>query len=208
MVCLACRLNLSCTPPPQTTSPISVKLLLCLIAQTSPAFYLGDVPQITFIIYMVGFWCCYQKRKDIMLWRSCLDAEEALACAQHPFISKHGRSFEDLEEEGFGRQPGRLPPEGQWVHPHQTFISIAETFLCHSALIATCREAVTCDGKVTMGITLGQFRSPAFLPGKSNFCLTVYKKNIKTLTWDLVEVKKGEGLSELIWSALVGKGLH
>lgn len=167
MVCLAWRLNLSRTPPPQTTSPISAKLLLCLIAQTSPAFYLGDVPQITFIIYMGGFWRRYQKRKDIMLWQSCLDAEEALDCAKQPFISKDGRSLEDLEDNRSGRWPGRLHHGDRGVHPHQTSVSIAKTFLCRSVLAAACGEAVISNGEVTVGIALGQFQSPAFSQTKA-----------------------------------------
>lgn len=67
------------------------------------------------------------------------------------------------------------------VHPHQTLIGIAKTFLCHSVLTATCREAVTCNREVTMGIALGQFQSLAFLPGKNNLAFIVYEKDIKTL---------------------------
>lgn len=69
------------------------------------------------------------------------------------------------------------------VRPHQTSTSIATTFLCRSVLTATRREAVMRNREVTVGIALGQFQSPAFLPGKSNLGLIVFKKknNIKTL---------------------------
>lgn len=100
--------------------------------------------------------------------------------------------------------------ETSGVHPHQTSISIARTFLCPSVSPATCREAVMCNREVMRGIASGQLHFPTFSPRQKQFRFnSILKKNIKPLIGVLLaQAKRGEGLSGPVCSALKGEGLH
>lgn len=141
---------------PQTTPPIREKLVLCLIAQTSPAFYLGDVAQITSIIYRGCLWCCYQEKKKERRYNA---STALLRCWGGTWLCKTAICITGQPRLGW-KPVGCIP-----TRP----ISMSRTFLCPSVFPATCREAVMCNGEVTRGIASGQLHFPASPPRLKQF---------------------------------------